>query len=643
MGNCKITFHPGGQEAVVSEGTDLLAAAIAVGAQIPNSCGGKGACGECKVVVREGKVVTESSRWLTEEEIKTGYVLACRTTVVGDMQVEIPAESRLEGGKILTETRGDERLADFSSKPEDVVEGIVPEGRALFTPSAMTTKRFLRLPSPTIDDNISDLDRLYREIRQWRNIPQLHIDLASIRRLGGLLRESNWQVTVTIGQRNGITEVIQIESGDTSRRNYGIAADIGTTTVVASLIDLNNGSVLGTKAAHNRQILYGPDVITRIVYAEKEGGLGVLHRAVVDTLNDLISAQATEHRIQLNDVTALVLAGNTTMTHLLLQVDPRHLRRDPYVPTTNFASVIQAVESGIKINPRGWVACMPGVSSYVGGDITSGVLASGIEEMAQPAMLIDLGTNGEIVLGNREWMVCCSASAGTAFEGRGARCGPRSVQGVRIDDRNYEVVCTTTGDTTPVGICGSGYIDALAELLRTGIVDRQGAIRPGITPRARQHNGTSEFVMVWAKESGTSRDIVIPQPVIDNLIRAKGAIYSGAKVLAGQVGLTLQDIDKIYIGGGFGNYLNIEKAIWIGLLPDLPPERFEFIGNSSIAGAKLALLSQEAMREADEIAGRMTNIELCAEPSYMGEYVSSLFLPHTDINLFPSVKQLLGI
>jgi uncharacterized 2Fe-2S/4Fe-4S cluster protein (DUF4445 family) len=372
----------------------------------------------------------------------------------------------------------------------------------------------------------------------------------------------------------------------------------------------------------------------------------------VDTVNELIAALVAEHGISLNEVTAVTCAGNMTMTHLLLRVDPFFIRREPYVPIANFIPVIRAAEAGIKINPRGLLACLPGVASYVGGDITAGVLASGLDEGEGLYMLIDIGTNGEIVLGNREWLVCCAASAGPAFEGSGVHSGVRAMYGaiqkVQIDPSTYQVRSSTIGESRPIGICGSGYVDALAAMFKAGIIDRSGKIRTTLPSsfkkmRIKAMDGEMAFALATAEESATGKDVLITEVDITNLIRSKGAIYTASKVLVDRMGMKLTDLDKFYIGGGFGNYLNIEKAIWIGLLPDLPEERFEFIGNSSLTGARMALLSHDALTKAREIAEKMTYIELSAEPSYMEEYVGSLFLPHTDIDLFPTVKQALRV
>ena len=642
MGKHRVTFEPAGRRIEVAEGTDLLHAAISAGVPIRSECGGEGVCIECKVIVREGLVTAEATDRLSEAERRSGYVLACRTTVRGDVLVEVPPESRREGEQVLIEGAG--LAAPMFGGISSVQKAVDGSERVLYAPSALSSKLFLQLPPPTADDNIGDLDRLEREIRRAGHVPRLQMGLANLRRLPRLLRDADWQVTVTLGERGGVTEIVLVEPGDTSGRNFAVVVDIGTTTVVTSLVDLNEHRVLGTRGTLNPQATYGEDVITRIIYAEREEGLQRLHQAVVDPINEMIGELAEESEVNLNEITAVVCAGNTTMTHLLLRVHPTFIRRDPYVPSLRVAPVIRAAEAGVRISPRGLLACLAGVSSYVGGDITAGVLASGIDRAEEPCILIDLGTNGEIVLGNREWLVSCSASAGPAFEGGGVRCGVLAVSGaiqrVEIGPGGHEVKCKTIGDAPAVGICGSGYLDLLAELMRCGLVDRQGALRAGAgCERVRPGEDGLEYRLVAADESATGRDVVITQSDIESLIRSKGAIFSAARVLVRVMGMEFGQVEKIYIGGGFGSYMNIGKAIFIGLLPDLPEERFEFIGNSSLAGARMALLSYDALLKAKEIADRMTNVELSSEPSYMDEYMGSLFLPHTDGSLFPSVMQ----
>ena len=640
MSTCTVTFHPANKKIKVARGTDILNAAIAAGVYINSSCGGEGVCARCKVIVRKGAVHSEPTGRLNKEELKKNYVLACHSTIHSDVQIEIPAASRLEKQQILTDEVKADRLFGVFSKAEVVEKGVEIKERDIFSHSPLATKLFLKLPPPTLKDNVSDLERLYREIRNKTEIQLLQTGLSNVKKLGRLLRESKWEATVLLGKRNGTTEVILIEPGDTSKRNFGVSLDIGTTTIAAQLVDLNSRKTLGTRATHNRQASYGEDVITRMIYAAKKDGLEKLHHVVIDTVNELISSLANEFHVSLSEITGVMCAGNMTMTHLLLRVDPTYIRREPYIPTANFMPVIRAAEAGIKINPRGLLACLPGVSSYVGADITAGVIASGIDEAPKLSMLIDIGTNGEIVLGNKEWLTCCSSSAGPAFEGSGVRSGVRAMEGaiqrVTIDPKTYEVEYSTIGGTKPVGICGSGYIDILAELLKAKVIDRSGVIKANLpTKRIRQGEDGLEFVIF--------ENVVITQVDITNLIRSKGAIHTAAQVLVNKMNLKLQDIDKIYLAGGFGNYLNIEKSIWIGLLPDLDRKKFEFIGNSSLTGAKFSLLSYDAMAKTREVARKMTYIELSVDPDFMNEYSASLFLPHTDIAAFPTVMKQLSL
>lgn len=500
-------------------------------------------------------------------------------------------------------------------------------------------------------DRISDLERLYRAIRAVKDMPIMQTGLTNIRALGKLLRSSNWEVTVTVGDRNGTAEIVLVEPSDTSKKNYGMAFDIGTTTLSGQLVDLCTGKVICTKITYNKQATFGADVISRIIYAQAGEGMEVLHRAVIDGMNMIIKDCIDEHGIDLNDVTCCMCAGNTTMIHLLLRVDPTHIRREPYVPTANFVPVVRAAEAGITINPRGLLSCIPGVSSYVGGDITAGILSSGMHTAEKLTLLIDIGTNGEIALGNREWLICAAASAGPAFEGSGVACGMRAtggaIQRVTIDSRDYSVRYETIGNASARGICGSGYIDLLAELLKAGVIDKGGKFRSGLrTNRIRQSQWGNEFVVVFRDEVAKGSpgaqvldaDIVITEADIENLKRSKAAIFSAASVLLRHMGLHFSELAQIFIAGGFGTYLDIEKSITIGLLPDVERSKFTFIGNSSLVGARQALLSMQAFATVQEIARKMTYFELSVDAHYMDEYMASLFFPHTDKSRFKTVK-----
>lgn len=640
MEKFKVTFQPDNKTVETNKGDTLLSAAIAAGIYINSSCGGDGVCGRCKLIVKKGIVHSQPTGRISQEERKKGYVLACLTVIHSDVEVDIPPESRL----------GEDRISVYTNvETADVGESVL--GEELFIHSPLATKMFLRLPEPTLEDRISDLERLYRALRKDQELPIMQTGLTNIRRLGKLLRSSNWEVTVTLGNRNGTTEIVLVEPSDTSTKNYGFAFDIGTTTLAGQLVDIATRKVLCSKITYNKQATFGADVISRIIFAQAGDGLEVLHHAVIDGMNMIIKECIAECGLNLNDITCCMCAGNTTMIHLLLSVDPTFIRREPYVPSANFVPVVRAAEAGIKINPRGLLSCVPGVSSYVGGDATAGVLACGMETSEQLCLLIDIGTNGEIVLGNKEWLICAAASAGPAFEGSGVVCGMRAVSGaiqrVVIDPDDYSLRYETIGNAAPRGICGSGYIDILAEMLKKGVLDKKGKFRTDIkNKRLRDGEWGREFVLVFASDIAKghtgheepSFDIVITEADIENLKRAKGAIFAAASILVRHMGLDFSAVEKFFIAGGFGTSLDIDKSIIIGLLPDIKREKFIFIGNSSLVGAREALLSSEAYDKVQDIAKKMTYFELSIDPHYMDEYVGGLFFPHTQIARFPSVK-----
>lgn len=643
MDKFKILFLPDNKIIEAEKGKTLLSAAISAGIHINSSCGGDGVCGRCKIILKKGELSSLPTGRITAEERKSGYYLACLSLAQSDAEVEVPRESRLDSGTITEEDAYMLRLKGIYSESVDIERGesILPE--ELFIHSPLATKLYLDLPKPNLEDKLSDLERVYRQIRLIRDIPVLQTGLANIRRLGELLHSADWKITVTLGKRNGTTEIVLIEPGDTSEKNFGFAFDIGTTTISGQLIDLNTKKILGTKAAFNKQASFGADVITRIIFAREENGLEKLHHVVIDEMNIMIQELARENNVDLNDVTCCLCAGNTTMIHLLLRVDPTYIRREPYVPTANFVPVIRAAETGIKINPRGLLDCVPGVSSYVGGDLTAGALSCGMDKTEKLSLLIDIGTNGEIVLGNKDWLISCAASAGPCFEGSGVTSGMRAsfgaIQRVKINPKDFKVEYSTILDKPAVGICGSGYIDLIAELLRRGIIDRGGKISQRLAnSRIRDGEYGREFVVAFKREAGASSDIVINEVDIENLKRAKGAIYAGTSMLVRHMQLSFEDLEEIFIGGGFGTYLDMENAIFIGLLPDLPKEKFTFVGNSSLVGARQMLLSHQAMKDAESIARKITYLEMSVEPQYMDEYMASLFFPHTDLSKFPSVK-----
>ncbi len=642
MEKFKVTFYPDNKSIEVPRETTVLSAAISCGVYINSSCGGDGVCGRCKVIVKKGEILSQPTGRITPEERRRRIYLACLTTVQSDLEVEIPAESRLDFGK-LTPEEVDLRLKGLYSASEEIESVKSVLGEDIFAHSPLATKLYLEIPQPTLEDKISDLERLYRQIRRIQNIEIMQTGLANIRRLGELLRSSDWKITVTLGKRNGTAEIVLIEPGDTSGRNFGLCFDIGTTTISGQLVDLNSKKIIGTKATYNKQASFGSDVITRIIFAQKQEGLERLHHAVIDGMNQMIQDFINENNVDLNDVNCILCAGNTTMMHLLLRVDPTYIRRQPYIPTANFIPTIRAAEAGIKINPRGLLSCVPGVSSYVGADVTCGVLSCGLDKEEDLCILIDIGTNGEIVLGNKEFLISAAASAGPAFEGSGVACGMRAssgaIQKVKINPKDLNLTYTTIGGAKPRGICGSGYIDIIAQMLALNLIDKDGKIKANKQKRIREGESDKEFVVVFKEETETDSDIVITDSDIENIKRAKAAIYAASSILAKHMNLNFSQIKKFFIAGGFGTYIDIASAIKIGLLPDLDESRFIFVGNSSLAGARQVLLSSEAMKKAEEIARKITYFELSVDTSYMDEYMAALFFPHTDLNRFPSLKR----
>ncbi len=638
-----------GREATAEEGATLLDAARSAGVHVGAVCGGEGLCGKCRVIVREGEVDAAPTEHLTADETARGYVLACRAKVKGDVVVEVPPESRLRGYRGIGEDGA--RYADFDSAAEERGKER-PEGEL----APLVRKVFVKLPEPTLDDATGDRERLLGAIR-GSGAGDVAMGLDVMRELPRTVRElddsrSSWKwrwdgrVTAALAKRDGQDEIVRVERGDTSARGLGIALDVGTTTVVAHLVDLAGGATVAAAAKYNSQLEFGADVISRINRARSPGGAEALHKAVasdVETLIEDVTRRAGRDRA---DVGCVVAAGNTTMLHLLLGLEPDLLRLSPFVPVTTSPAPVRAADAGVRIHPRGLLYSMPMVGSYVGGDITAGLLVSKMHEKDEIALFLDIGTNGEVVLGNREFLVACSASAGPAFEGGSMKCGMRAAAGavdsVRIAGGSLDVSTTTIGDAPPVGLCGTGYIECLAQMFLAGLVDRSGALRVERAPERfadSDEDGRPEFVLVSAKDSGGEREVGIDQSDIENLIRTKGAVYAAADSLVQSVGLSFDDVARVYIAGGFGNKLDVSSCITIGLLPDVPPESVEFIGNGSVRGAKLALTSRARYAEAQALRDRITYQELMVDASYMERFTSACFLPHTDTGRFPSVEE----
>ncbi len=560
-----------------------------------------------------------------------GWVVACQSIVREDVTVMVPPQRGREVP--VGESRAD-RVA-------------LPAGwQGRIDPSVGAVA--LTIEPPSLEDNTDDYSRLLREMARL-GLNGLSVDLRTLRGLPELLRAANWQVTVYYDNVESADSrrLISVVPGDRTDRLFGVAVDIGTTTVVVYLVDLRSARLLQVASAYNGQIARGEDVISRIVYSLKGENLKELQQLVVDTINGLLAEVLRKAAVKPEEVVQVVAAGNPTMSHLFLGISPRYLREQPYIPAVNQYPSVVASELDIAVNPNAKVLTIPGVASYVGGDITAGVLSSGQWKTDKLTMFIDVGTNGEIVLGNSEWLITCACSAGPAFEGAGVQHGMRATVGaiekVEIDRADFEARFHVIGDVPARGICGSAMIDLLAEMFLSGVIDRGGHMNWKLgTPRIRQGDHGGEYVVAWAGETADGQDIVITEVDINNLLRTKAAIYAGFSVLVSSMGLGFTDIEQVLIGGGFGRYINVEKATQIGLLPDLPWETFHYLGNTSALGAYASLVSREAREVAQETARKMTYLELSADNRFMEEYISGLFLPHTDLAAFPSVEKLLS-
>lgn len=594
-----IVFQPFGRQASVSGNTTLLDAARQAGIPLRSSCGGEGTCGKCRVVVRKGRVDASPSAALTDAELEQGYVLACQARPLEDLEVEVPAEARIEDAQAAA----DSTTSIAYNGPSDVqvkdAEG--PAG----TLRPVVQQVDVELSPPTLDDTVDDLQRLIQASGKATVCPRSPIRIGELRKLPRLLRSHDWRASAYFSEASCTSEIVRVEAPGHGS-NLGLAIDVGTTTVVAQLVDLSTGEVMGTKGAMNRQGAYGDDVISRIVQACQFNQHLALNRVVIANINALASALCEERDQRLSDINAVACAGNATMIHLLLGLPPCSIRLEPFVPATNVPPVVRAWDLGIEVYPEAPVLAVPGVSGFVGGDIVAGILAVGMDQSEETVALIDIGTNGEIAIGNRDWMVSCASSAGPAFEGSGIVSGVRAIEGaiqsVEIHPQTRALSCRTVGNKPPLGLCGSGLVDLMAELFLRGMLDRSGRFhRLDADPRLSPGSDYGpEFLVVPAHESASGRPIVLTEVDVRNLIRSKGAIFTALMILVDKVGMSLSDIRKFYVAGGFGAHLDIPHAITIGLLPDLPVERFEFVGNTSLLGARRALLSTEDLARAHQ-------------------------------------------
>jgi uncharacterized 2Fe-2S/4Fe-4S cluster protein (DUF4445 family) len=616
----------------------LSEAAQLAGVDLNQPCGGQGRCGRCALQITEGSVRRRSTIRLSEEDLDQGFALACQSVVEGDIRVSIPEQEKIE--RLLTTDR-------------TAAEITVPKGYDFRRDQAIQAFPLTLIP-PDMSDQSDDWSRLSRGLRQQAGIEGIQVSLPLIRRIGSILREGDWEVTAILDMDPGVNpdgepRLIELLPGKEliPPPLWATAIDIGTTTVTVWIVDLITGKVEAQTAQYNKQIARGEDVVSRIIFAGKDGGQEKLRNLVIDTINELLETACKRIKadppLEPNQILKATIVGNSTMIHLALGIPAESIRLMPFTTTVNQLPTLTGKEMGLIIHPEATVDCLPGVASYVGADITAGVLSAGVDDTEQVTLFMDIGTNGEIVLGSREWLVTCACSAGPAFEGAGVASGMRATKGaiedIWINDANLEPTFRVIGGVKPRGVCGSGLIALLAEMFLTGVIDKAGNFADSSkTSRIRQGEHGWEYVFCYGNESSDGNDIVITHVDVDNLLRAKAAIYAGFSVLANSVGIPLDWVEQVLIGGSFGKYINVEKAIEIGLLPDLAWDRFQFLGNTAVKGAYLALLDRQARQKTKEIASRMTYIELSADNTFYDAFISALFLPHTDLSLFPSVE-----
>jgi len=637
-----VVFQPDGKTVMVESGTKLLEAAKKAGIKIESLCGGKGTCGKCRVIVDMG---SENLNEATREElhsIKTGkfsqdlldkgYRFACMAEIkkteklfpispAGEhVIVTVPLESRLGAQKILVE--GFEKVVRINP---------------------FVDKYFIELPQPTLEEAAPDFERVLNTMKKRYGFDNLNISYKVLKQLPDVLRKENWKTTVAIWDNR---EIISIEAGDTAERKYGLAVDIGTTTVVGYLINLNNGKLVSVGSLLNPQILYGEDVITRITYCiQNVDGLDKINRAIINGLNDIIEDTCSRADVKEEEIYEVTIVGNTAMHHLFLKLNPKFLALSPFTPVVKRGVDVKAWELGIKTNPSANVHVLPIIAGFVGADTVGVILSTDIYKEPELTLATDIGTNGEIMLGNRDSIEVCSAAAGPAFEGahlkHGMRGEPGAIEKVSLDPETLDVEYKTIDDLPPKGICGSGIVDAVAQMFLAGVVLRSGNINPEIkTPRIRRTKNLLEFVIAWSDETEKDvGDIVVTQGDIREIQLAKAALYSGAKILMERRRVKEKDIERVYLAGAFGTYIDKLSAKVIGLYPDIPLDKVKSVGNAAGMGAKQALISREKREDAEIIAKRTNYLELTVAPEFKNEFISAMYLPHSKIDRFPSLRK----
>lgn len=645
----QITFKINGSPDVVihaNPGERLLDIARDANVAIDAPCSGNVTCGKCRVRILSGTVDCPKTAHITDVEYEAGWRLACASRIIGDVEIEVPdIASAYKSRMKVADLSSPEEIAIFEKIKEDIVANGISLGNDMDVLE-------LWLDPPSLDDTMPDNERLVWAIKAETGADKIEIPAFVIKKMAVVMRQDNFHVKVVIGQREGRVFVYDLFSGGKYVPIVGMALDIGTTTVSAVLIDMKTGEILAKGSGGNGQIRYGADVINRIFEQQKPGGVAKLQKAIInDTLNPLIANMCSKVEkngvkgIRTDQIYRMTLGANSTMNHLFIGANADSLRMEPYIPTFFHLPDIYARNLKLHMNPNAEVRFAPNIGSYVGGDITAGTLASSIWASPEYSVFIDLGTNGEIVFGSEEFLMSCACSAGPAFEGGDISCGMRATDGavdaIVIDKETMEPTLSIIGEEgqQPVGLCGSGIIDTIAELFRTGILGPNGKlVREGRRVKVDE-DGMKSYVIAFKEDTGAIRDIELTEVDIDSFIRAKGAIYSGMMTLVTSLGFDMDIVDNVYVAGGIGSGINMKNAVRIGMLPDIPLEKYHYIGNSSLAGAYAMLYSNEACDKVTELATTMTYMELSTTPGYMDDFTAACFLPHTNTMLFPTVME----
>ena len=627
-------------ETFANAGDNLLEVARSANVAIDAPCSGNGACGKCRVQLKSGELESKKTLHISDEEYQAGWRLSCCSKISADVNVLVP--------DIASAYKSRMKVADLSSKEEIA---IFENAKSDIQLAGIELKNSLEVVDvlmdvPSLDDTMPDNERLTRALRKYLNINRVRIPYVVLKKLPDVLRENNFAVKCVIRATTDDMYVYDIFGKDEDVVIGGLAIDIGTTTVSAVLINMENGEILAKSSAGNGQIRFGADVINRIVESQKPGGQKKLQDAVIkETINPMIHEMCKSAKFPKDHIYRMCVASNTTMNHLFAGINADPLRTEPYIPAFFKTNSLFASDVGVDINKDAHIIMAPNIGSYVGGDITAGTLVSQIWNRPEFSLFIDLGTNGELVFGNSDFMMSCACSAGPAFEGGDISCGMRATDGAieacTIDKETMEPTYKIVGDpgTKPVGLCGSGIIDVISELYICGIINPKGKfIREGKRIKHDKY-GMGSYILAFEEEAGSVKDVEITEVDIDNFIRAKGAIFSAIRTMLTSLDFDVSMIDDVYVAGGIGSGINMQNAVNIGMFPDIPIEKFHYIGNSSLTGAYLMLLSTPAEKKTYELAANMTYMELSTVPIYMDEFVGACFIPHTDTSMFPTVME----